>query len=401
MNKPVKRLLIVACAAAGVAAIVLGLICTARSRGESDGASADRTDRRISVVLTPVRQMVFEERLEVSGNIEAKSRALLSARMPGPVDAIYVDEGDAVEADKTELFLTDSLKLTKAVEIASKNLLVAKCLVREVEARLEQTQAQNELNRADLGRYEHMAKKGVATRHEVESYQSKFRQSQAAVKHVEASIDLAEAQLQLAESRLAMARKDLADALVIAPLSGRVSQKLLEPGEMAAAGTPVLRVDDLSVLEVSAYLPGEYYSRIEPGKTQMRVRANGSDLGLRTLSYKSPTVSPKLRTFEVKCVIAKPPVGVAPGLLAKIVIVLDRHDALGVPSEAVQPRAGKDVVFVHDNGAARMVAVRVGLQMEGWALVRGQGLTAGMPVVSMGQYYLNDKDAVRVVEGVR
>jgi len=401
MNKPVKRLLIVACAAAGLAALVLGLVYAARSGGKSAGVSAERTDRRISVVLTPARQVVFEERLDVSGNIEAKNRALVSARMPGPVDAIYVDEGDAVEAGKTRLFLTDSLKLTKAVEIESKNLSVAKCLVREVQARLEQTQAQHELNRADLGRYERMARKGVATRHEVESYQSKFRQSQAAVKHIEASIDLAEARLQLAESRLAMAKKDLADALVIAPLSGRVSQTLLEPGEMADAGTPVLRVDDLSVMEVSAYLPGEYYSRIEPGRTQMRIRANGSDLGLRTLSYRSPTVNPKLRTFEVKCVIPTPPAGVAPGLLAKIVIVLDRHDALGVPSEAIQTRAGEDVVFVHDNGAVRMVAVRTGLQMEGWTQVSAEGLAAGSAVVSMGQYYLNDKAAVRVVEGVR
>ena len=75
---------------------------------------------------------------------------------------------------------------------------------------------------------------------------------------------------------------------------------------MAAAGTPVLRIEDLSVLEVSVFLPEEAYTSVQPGKTKMRIRVGNVDLGERPVSYKSPTVHHKLRTFEVKGLVASP-----------------------------------------------------------------------------------------------
>ena len=70
----------------------------------------------------------------------------------------------------------------------------------------------------------------------------------------QALIDLANAQLEQARLALTIAEKDLADSLVFAPINGWISERFCEPGEMAAPGTPVLRIEDLSVLEVSVFL---------------------------------------------------------------------------------------------------------------------------------------------------
>jgi len=91
------------------------------------------------------------------------------------------------------------------------------------------------------------------------------------VRHAEALLALDKTRLEQVRLQLLMAEKDLADSLVIAPISGKVSQRFMEPGEMAAPGSPVLKIEDLTVLEVSVFLPEEHYARVEPDQTQMRI----------------------------------------------------------------------------------------------------------------------------------
>ncbi|HHH75502.1 MAG TPA: efflux RND transporter periplasmic adaptor subunit, partial [Phycisphaerae bacterium] len=259
-----------------------------------------------------------------------------------------------------------------------------------------------EKTQIDYDRYKRLYENDKAiTKNVMEVQESRLKQVQASVAEIIASIDLAKSQLKQARSSLAIANKDWSDSLVVSPISGKVSRRMLEPGEMAGAGTPVLHVDDLSVLEISVYLPGEYYRRIDPGKTNMHIQVGDIDLGQHPVSYKSPTVAPVLRTFEIKCLLSKPAAGVAPGLLAGVTIVLDRREGLGVPSESIQKRAGENVIFIIENDVASMVTVQVGLQMDGMTEIHNAEIPAGASVVSLGQYYLNDGTAVSIVKEVR
>ncbi len=357
---------------------------------EKTSVDNEATDKSVPVVLSQIREMVFEEQIQISGNIEAKNTALVSARIPGSVDAIYVDEGDSVEKGKTKLFVTDSLKLTKAVDIASKNLYVAQCSLRKAQANQDQIQTQHELEQADMKRYEDLAKRDVASKHELETQQSKFLQSLASLKFAKASVDLAEAQAQLAESNLAMAKKDLSDAMVIAPISGRVTERLLEPGEMASAGTPVIRIDDLSVIEITAYLPETYYARVVEGSTIVRANVHGIDVGSAVVTTKNPKIHSKLRTFEIKALLSNPPAGVVPGCRAELVIILDKRKGLGVPRVSIVRRGKGVALFTTQDGKAKMIPVEAGLEMDGWVEVKAAGLAKNAPVVRMGQDLLND-----------
>ena len=346
--------------------------------------------KRIPVVLTPAKTMTFEDRIVVAGSIEAKQFALVSARIPGTLDAVYVDEGDSVEAGKTKLFQTDSLKLTKAVAMAEQGLKVAECSVREKEASLEQSLADKEQAKVDMKRYQDLGRDNAVPKQLVEHQESKFKQSSAMVKHAEALLALEKNRREQARLSLTMAEKDLADSLVLSPISGRVSKRSKEPGEMAGAGTPVLRIEDLSIVEISAFLPEQYYARVVAGQTEIRVRVAGLDLGTRPVTYKSPTVDPKLRTFEVEGVIESPPAGVVPGCLAEITIVMDGRSGVGVPTAAVQRRGGGSVVFAIDGEQARMIQVKTGREMDGWTEIAEGELPSGTPVVTMGQHLVED-----------
>ena len=62
----------------------------------------------------------------------------------------------------------------------------------------------------------------------------------------------------------------------------------------------------------------------------MNLLVGGRDVGSYTVTYKSPTVDVRLRTFEVKCEIKDPPKGVVPGSMADITVVFAEHESLGV-----------------------------------------------------------------------
>ena len=69
-----------------------------------------------------------------------------------------------------------------------------------------------------------------------------------------------------------------------------------------------------------------------------------------------------------------------------------------MPSQAILTSAGKQFVFVVEDGAARQAEVTTGLTGAGVTQVL-TGLSGGEQLVTVGQSYLSDGDPVRVVSG--
>ncbi|HUT05054.1 MAG TPA: efflux RND transporter periplasmic adaptor subunit [bacterium] len=385
-----------------LALVALWCLCSVTiSCGPDSEGNADKNDTakqpRVRVALTPISKRTFERRVVMQGNLEAKNFADVSARVEGTIDAVFVDEGDHVVAGKTKLFQVDSLNLRRAVDVRRQDLAVAKCSLREAQAGLEQVDAQLEKADLDLRRYERLHKSNTVSSDAFEQVQSQHKQIKAAHKHSVSLVDLQRELVRQAEIALSIAEKNLSDSLVYAPIDGTVSRKYHEVGEMPEKGKPVLRIEDTSVIEVSAFLPAQFYADVRPGETLMSVRVGERDVGDFAVSYRSPTVDPQLRTFEVKCTLVDPPEGVVPGAMADVSIVLERTEGLGVPSQAVQHRGDDEVVFVVGSETARSVKVETGLQTDGYVLLKNCALSEGAPVVTQGQNFLNDGSPVKVL----
>ncbi len=360
------------------------------------GENVYKRSQSVSVTVSrPVRRN-FENVIVTQGNVEAKNVAMVSPRISGTLEKIFVDEGDSVIAGETKLFQTDSVKLEQNVTIRKRDLAVAHCAQQQAQAYLEKVSA--DFNKADLDfkRFERLLEKGATTQDMFEQQQSNYKQVAASKKVAQAQVELAAEQVCQAEAVLAIAKKYLADTTIVAPISGKVSMRMAEPGEMGESGQPVLRIEDTTLIEVSAFLPAADYPSVTVGQTPIKVRVSGIDLGLQTVSYKSPTIQPKLRTFEIKCLLEKPPDGVAPGAMADIAVVLMSREGLGVPVAAIQQRGGKSVIFVIDGNVARRKEIQVGLQNEGWIEILDGDVNEAASVVTMGQYMLDDGTEVSI-----
>ncbi len=355
---------------------------------ENDSGAPASEQERTAVVTTAASIRPFERTLVVQGNVETKEFAMVSPRIPGTIEAIFVEEGDVVVAEQTKLFQIDAANLERGVRIKEQALTVAGCTRREAQANLEKIEVDLRKAELDYHRFERLLDKEAVTQDAFEQQQSRYEQLQAAGKLAQAQVELAAAKEEQARTELAMARKDLADATVSAPIDGTVSLRLQEPGEMGSPGRPVVRIDDTSVVEVVAFLPAQYYGAVAPGQTAMRIDVAGIDLGREVITYKSPTIHPKLRAFEIKCLLEEPPEGVTSGAMAQIVVVLERREGLGVPSQAIQQRSGRSVVFVIENGTAREAPVETGIESDGWTEIREGNIAQAAPVVTMGQYMI-------------
>lgn len=355
-------------------------------------------ENKASVVVTPAKEMTFEDRIQTSGNLETREFSLVSARVPGTIDEIFVREGDQVIAGKTRLFQIDRIKSSQEVDIAKQAVSVSESKHRAELATVKRMEANFNKAKTDYERFERLYNNDNAvTKNALESQESRYIQAKAALDEAKAMADLSEKELEQARARLVIARENFKDTMGISPISGFVSKRFREPGEMAGAGTPIVRVDDLSVLEVSAYLPAVYYRKVITGETRMKVTVGGTQVGELTVIYKSPVIDSKLRNFEIKALIKDPQEGVTSGDIARINVILSTHRGTGVPREAVLRKLDGINLFVAEHGKAKMIPVKTGLENDGWIEILTKDVKKGSAVITMGQDRLSDGTLITVL----
>lgn len=90
-------------------------------------------------------------------------------------------------------------------------------------------------------------------------------QARERLKEARAAVEVARARIQSAEARRALAQANVADTSVVAPFAGTVLRKLVEEGEVVAAGTPLVTFLDLSQLHVKVYIPERDIGKVKLG----------------------------------------------------------------------------------------------------------------------------------------
>ncbi|TNF28135.1 MAG: efflux RND transporter periplasmic adaptor subunit [Deltaproteobacteria bacterium] len=383
--------------------VASGAASSAEAQG--DGAAvvepaAPAQQKVRSVVTGAAAERPFAHVVALQGNVEARASVDVVARIPGRLVEIAVDEGDRVAAGDP-LFAVDASRLEIAVRAARADEALARLAIREKRARLVQVEADLAKATVDHERYERLLASHTVSADTQEKIESRYVQTEATYKHGKILVSLAAGDHDKAVVGLDKAEQDLADATVPAPIGGTVTKVFYDVGEDAANGKPVVHIEDTSTVEVSAMLPAQVYHLVRVGETRARVSALGQDLGELPVTYKSPAIDPRLRTFEVKVAIDNAGQRVASGAMAELTVVLETRQGLGVPSAALVERDGRSAVFVAEGGVARLVDVETGLEERGFVEVRGGDLAAGAAVVTSGQNLLDEGDAVRVVEAAR
>ena len=204
------------------------------------------------------------------------------------------------------------------------------------------------------------------------------------------------------------ALQDVSYTHILSPVDGVVAGKLVEVGECVGSGAAVIQLSANHSLYFEAAVSEIQAPRLRQGQTvQLVVDALQGDRASMYPRQKPrkiagivekvvPVVDRQTRDFTVRVLVPKSP-SLFPGMFARGSVVTARHGgAITVPRDVLVEKAGRQCVFVVENGAARARAVALGATDTTSVQVLS-GLAAGDQVVTSGQQSLADGDRVTVV----
>jgi HlyD family secretion protein len=130
----------------------------------------------------------------------------------------------------------------------------------------------------------------------------------------------------------------------------------------------------------------------------IRVRLSAEEGIEGRVASASPAADPRTGLYQVKLRLANPSRAIKPGMLARVSFPLEtRNNVLVVPNQAIFIESGIEFVFVASSGVVHKRQVSIGAANETITEVTA-GLVEGEEVVLDGQSFLNEGDAVSVVQ---
>jgi len=306
----------------------------------------------------------------ISGSLEARTEARVRAELAGPVERTFADEGQRVRRGALLARLDDS-----AVRDAD---LSAKSAVRSAESALQNAQRNAE-------RASRLAQAGALPERDLETAQLNATNAEGA--------------LADARARLALAQKQLGNTLVRAPISGAVSERAVDAGDVVQVGAELFTIVDLSSLRLEATVPVEEIDRLKVG-TPVEFSVTGYDRRFSgRIERINPAVDPATRQVRIYVAIPNAERSLVAGLYAEGRVATDARRAVAVPTSAVDRRGTEPVIHRLKSGKVEVVPVRVGVRDESTELVEiHSGITPGDTVLLGSAQGLTAGAAVRITE---
>lgn len=331
-------------------------------------APAQRAESaRVVVRLARVDEISEQRSVRFSGIIRAKRRAMLSFSVPARLAQRPVDVGDRVRVGEA-LGLLDDRGFSNAAG-------TTRAAVAELAVRVAQAER-------DRIRVEHLVEVKAATSEELE--------------HIAAAADAVKAAYDSASAQLAEAERVQGEAVLRAPFAGTVTAVMLQAGEWAAPGMPVVELSGDGDLELHVEVPESVVPAVREGLDVVAELPFASQIHLsgRIASVSRAAAGPG-RLFPVVVDLAGT-AGVAAGMTAELLLPTKTAPDLVVPLHAVvNPGSSRPAVFVVTGDRARRVEVEVGQIVGERVAVRGD-LRVGDRVVIAGHTQLADGDQVEV-----
>ncbi|MCP5113553.1 MAG: efflux RND transporter periplasmic adaptor subunit, partial [bacterium] len=200
--------------------------------------------------------------------------------------------------------------------------------------------------------------------------------------------------IQQAEQAVQSARIMTEYATIQAPFDGTLTRKMVEPGNLAAPGAPLLEIERAGSFRLEAQVEESRLSAVRVGET-VTVELDALDESIEaTVTEIVPAVDAASRAFVVKINLPAR-AGIRSGLFGRARFETGGEPVVAVPLSAVLTRGQLRSVFVVDQGRARSRLLTLGTERDGMAAVLS-GLTAGEEVVTEPPAGLRDGGRVEV-----
>ncbi len=354
--------------------IIFSLIlisCMKAGEDQSENAPALSPITPEVVVHEIVRGPIYKTYTSV-GNVAASDVARITPKVSGRIKTIRVEEGDRVGKGEL-LMLIDPFDYEKALQntAAIKN----------------QAKVSLERSERDLARMESL-------------YEQKSV-SQQTFQDTLSARDLARYEYDRATVSHETARRNLEECSVSAPISGIVTQKGVNVGELTNPGQLAFVIMNMDTVKVEVDLPEEVYSSVhEQREGIITLDAIPEKTFTGTITKIYPTIDPSSRTFRVTITLTNPDLLLRSGMTARSkVMQKTRESALCAPkSSLVQGEQGY-IIYTVNTDTVKKTPVKIGIEGDSVFEII-EGVSEGDKVVTKGLAGLRDGMGVKIREQI-
>jgi HlyD family secretion protein len=213
-------------------------------------------------------------------------------------------------------------------------------------------------------------------------------------------INTAAAQVDAAKGRYESAQAQASYAEIRSPITGVVTDRPLYPGEMAAAGTPMLTVMDMSKVVARVNMAQDQAKNVKVGNEATITPADGGELVTGRVTIVSPASDVNSTTMQVWVQADNPGEKMHAGQAVHVSIVAATLEgATLIPTPAILPNAEGEtiVLIVDDKNIAHEKVVQIGVREPEMVQIVA-GVEVGQRVVTQGGLGLEDKTRVRIMK---
>ena len=310
-------------------------------------------NRPMSVNGIVVQPETFENKLSLSGSLEANEQVEIRSEVSGIVEGIYFNEGSNVSKGQTLLKVNDI----------------------ELRAQLGQATTKENLAAENERRAKLLLQKEAISQQEY---------------------DVARADFKSAQSQSQLIRAQISKTTVRAPFSGKIGLRSISAGTYITPTVLVAKLVNIGKLKITFSIPEKYASQVKLN-TELTFTVAGSEQNYTATVYAiEPEVAVATRTLQVRAIAENKDGKLLPGTFANVELPLDIiKDAITIPTEAIVPVQNGKKVFISSQGKAKEIMVETATRTESSVLVLS-GLKAGDTVLTTGVMSLKKDTPVKV-----
>lgn len=303
---------------------------------------------KAKVKLADVTARPVEQIQEYTATVEAEVKNNIAPSSPVRIDKIFVEVGDHVS------------KGQKLVQMDAANL--------------KQTKLQLDNQEVEFNRIDELYKVGGASKSEWDAAKMAYDVKKTAYQNL------------------------LENTSLLSPISGVVTARNYDSGDMYSGGNPVLTVEKITPVKLLINVSEVYFTKVKKGApVNVKLDVYGDEAFEGKISLIYPTIDPSTRTFQVEIQLPNQNQKVRPGMFARASLNFGTEENVVVPDLAIvkQAGAGDRYVYVYKDGKVTYNKVELGRRM-GTEYELKSGVPNNSQVVIAGQTRLINGTEVEV-----
>ncbi|MCU1304288.1 MAG: secretion protein HlyD [Candidatus Sulfotelmatobacter sp.] len=385
--------------------------------------SKDKADKEptVSVQVAPVEKTTIQHVIKTQAILFPRQQAAIVSKISAPVQKFLIKRGSPVHKGQL-LAILENRDLNAAAQDTQGAFSQAQATyetttaagvpeeMQKAEADAQQAQKALDAQEKVYQSRQQLYEQGALPRKELD--QSGVEVTQArnqysiAKRHLDTlqavgkqqELKAAAGQLESAKGKYLGAEAQLSYSEIRSPIDGVVTDRPLYPGEMAAAGTAIVTVMDISAVIAKAHIPQADAALLKVGDKGTLTVPGLDDPVEGKITVVSPALDPNSTTVEVWLEAKNPKQQLKPGTSVQLSLTAKTvKDALVVPASAVisAPDGSSAVMIAGADGKAHQKPVKLGIRQDDDVQIL-EGVSENDKVVTTGAYGLPDNTKIKV-----